>query len=142
MLDLYGIDDPDERTRLAGLAKDGQPKNWWASYDDVLPAGTSRYLSLEATAAELRAYNAQAIPVAGGSGTATPYLAGLRSTSAWKPRRRSSRHVMPFMPGLLRAAVFNVVYGAVVVSIGLTFWRALIAIAAGILIGGRRHRGC
>lgn len=62
VLDLYGIDDPDERTRLAGLAKDGQPKNWWARYDDVLPAGTSRYLSLEAAAGELRAYNAQAIP--------------------------------------------------------------------------------
>jgi transcriptional regulator with XRE-family HTH domain len=62
MLDLYGIDDPDERTRLAGLAKDGQPKNWWASYDNVLPAGTSRYLSLETAAAELRAYDAQAIP--------------------------------------------------------------------------------
>jgi transcriptional regulator with XRE-family HTH domain len=62
MLDLYGIDDPDERTRLVGLAKDGQPKNWWASYDDVLPAGTSRYLSLETAAGELRAYHAQAIP--------------------------------------------------------------------------------
>ncbi len=31
--------------------------------------------------------------------------------------------------------VFNVVLGAVVVSIGLTFWWALIAIAAGMLIG-------
>src|SRR5215831_6206672 len=31
--------------------------------------------------------------------------------------------------------VFNVVLGAVVVSIGLTFWWALIAIAAGTLIG-------
>ncbi len=31
--------------------------------------------------------------------------------------------------------VFNVVLGAVVVSIGLTFWQALIAIAAGTLIG-------
>lgn len=62
MLDLYGIDDPDERTRLACLAKDGQPRNWWASYDNVLPAGTSPYLSLEAAAAELRAYSAQAIP--------------------------------------------------------------------------------
>ncbi len=31
--------------------------------------------------------------------------------------------------------VFNVVVGAVIVSIGLTFWQALIAIAAGTLIG-------
>lgn len=62
ILDLYGIDDPGERTRLAGLAKDGQPKNWWTRYDDVLPAGTSRYLSLEAATSELRAYKAQAIP--------------------------------------------------------------------------------
>ncbi len=31
--------------------------------------------------------------------------------------------------------VFNIVVGAVVVSIGLTFWWALIAIAAGTLIG-------
>src|SRR4029077_7783649 len=31
--------------------------------------------------------------------------------------------------------VFNVVFGGVVVSIGLTFWWAMIAIAAGTLIG-------
>ena len=31
--------------------------------------------------------------------------------------------------------VFNVVMGAVTVSIGLTFWQALIAIAVGTLIG-------
>jgi hypothetical protein len=40
MLDLYGIDHLDQRTRLADQAKDRQPSNWWASYD-VLAAGTS-----------------------------------------------------------------------------------------------------
>ena len=36
--------------------------------------------------------------------------------------------------------VFNVVVGAVTVSIGLTFWRALIAIAVGTLIGAAADR--
>src|SRR6266704_1558106 len=31
--------------------------------------------------------------------------------------------------------VFNIVVGAVIISIGLTFWQALIVIAAGTLVG-------
>src|SRR5271155_5642123 len=39
MLDLYGIDNPEQRRMLADIAWAGQRKEWWAAYNDVLPAG-------------------------------------------------------------------------------------------------------
>jgi transcriptional regulator with XRE-family HTH domain len=62
MLDLYDVDDPDQRKRLADLAREGQRKNWWDEYDDLLPPGADRYLRLEATAAQVQAYSPQAVP--------------------------------------------------------------------------------
>jgi transcriptional regulator with XRE-family HTH domain len=62
MLDLYGVDDPDQRKRLADLAREGQRRNWWNEYDDLLPPGVDRYLRLEATAAQVQAYSPQAVP--------------------------------------------------------------------------------
>jgi Domain of unknown function (DUF5753) len=62
MLDLYGIDNPDERARMADLARVGQLKPWWAPCADLLPAGTSQYLSLESAATWLRSYSSQLIP--------------------------------------------------------------------------------
>jgi transcriptional regulator with XRE-family HTH domain len=62
MLDLYGVEDPDRRQRLAALAREGQRKNWWDEYDDLLPPGVDRYLRLEATAAQAQAHSPQAVP--------------------------------------------------------------------------------
>lgn len=62
MLDLYRIDDPAQRERLADLASEGQHKAWWAGYATLLPAGTGHYLDLETAASHIRCYADQAIP--------------------------------------------------------------------------------
>lgn len=63
LLDLYGVDDPGRRRDLANLAREGQRKGWWAADEDVLPAGYSTYVGLEASATGLRIFAAQAVPV-------------------------------------------------------------------------------
>ncbi|HVB44886.1 MAG TPA: Scr1 family TA system antitoxin-like transcriptional regulator [Streptosporangiaceae bacterium] len=62
MLDLYGVVNPGQRKLLTDLARDGQGTSWWAAYDDLLPAGAGHYLDLEAAAAQVRAFAAQAVP--------------------------------------------------------------------------------
>jgi transcriptional regulator with XRE-family HTH domain len=62
MLDIYGVDDPQQRCHLADLAREGQRKGWWADYDDLLPPGTGSYLGLEAAASKICTFAVQAIP--------------------------------------------------------------------------------
>ncbi|MHB1593525.1 MAG: helix-turn-helix domain-containing protein [Streptosporangiaceae bacterium] len=61
MLDLYGIQDADQRRTLLDLAREGQRKGWWSSADDLLPAGAGTYLGLEAEAGEVLAFGAQVL---------------------------------------------------------------------------------
>jgi transcriptional regulator with XRE-family HTH domain len=62
LLDLYGVDDPDQRRLLIDLAREGQRKGWWADARDLLPAGVSRYLGLEAAASQVCSLSAQTVP--------------------------------------------------------------------------------
>jgi transcriptional regulator with XRE-family HTH domain len=62
MLDLYGVDDPEQRRLFMDSAREGQRKGWWAGYDELLPAGTGTYLGLEAEARALRTFQAQLVP--------------------------------------------------------------------------------
>ena len=61
MLDLYGVDDADQRRSFMNLAREGQRKGWWVGSDDLLPAGMGNYLGLEAEACDLRAFQSQVI---------------------------------------------------------------------------------
>jgi len=61
MLDLYGVDDADQRRSFMTLAREGQRKGWWVGSDDLLPAGMGNYLGLEAEACDLRAFQSQVI---------------------------------------------------------------------------------
>jgi transcriptional regulator with XRE-family HTH domain len=61
MLDLYGVDDADQRRTFMNLAREGQRKGWWVGSDDLLPAGMGNYLGLEAEACDLRAFQSQVI---------------------------------------------------------------------------------
>jgi transcriptional regulator with XRE-family HTH domain len=61
MLDLYGVQDADQRRMLLDLAREGQRKGWWTSADDLLPAGAGTYLGLEAEAGQVLAFNAQVL---------------------------------------------------------------------------------
>jgi hypothetical protein len=62
LLDLYGIDDPDQRQTFANLAREGQRKGWWADYEDLLAPPVRSYLGLEAEAAVLRTFALQVVP--------------------------------------------------------------------------------
>jgi transcriptional regulator with XRE-family HTH domain len=61
MLDLYGVDDADQRRSFMTLAREGQRKGWWVGSDDLLPAGMGNYLGLEAEACDVRAFQSQVI---------------------------------------------------------------------------------
>jgi transcriptional regulator with XRE-family HTH domain len=62
LLDLYGVDDPEERARLTALAQDGQGTPWWAHAGPLLPEGTGPYLDLEAAAARIAIHATRTIP--------------------------------------------------------------------------------
>jgi transcriptional regulator with XRE-family HTH domain len=62
LLDLYGVDDADQRRRLADIAREGQRKSWWSDYEDLITAETGRYLGLEAAAAQVRSWSVLAVP--------------------------------------------------------------------------------
>ena len=61
MLELYGVQDADQRRMLLDLAREGQRKGWWSSADDLLPAGAGTYLGLEAEADQVLAFGAQVL---------------------------------------------------------------------------------
>jgi transcriptional regulator with XRE-family HTH domain len=61
MLEMYGVSDPAQRQVLVDMAREGHRKGWWSVYDDVLPTGFGIYVGLEAEAAGLRSYEAEAV---------------------------------------------------------------------------------
>jgi transcriptional regulator with XRE-family HTH domain len=61
MLEMYGVSDPGQRQVLVDMAREGHRKGWWSVYDDVLPTGFGIYVGLEAEAAGLRSYEAEAV---------------------------------------------------------------------------------
>jgi transcriptional regulator with XRE-family HTH domain len=61
MLEMYGVNDPAQRQVLVDMAREGHRKGWWSVYDDVLPTGFGIYVGLEAEAAGLRSYEAEAV---------------------------------------------------------------------------------
>lgn len=62
MLDMYCVDDPDERAHMADMAREGQRREWWADCSDLLPAGMGGYLGLESAASEVRVFAADVVP--------------------------------------------------------------------------------
>lgn len=62
MLDMYGVDDPDERRLMEDMAMDGQRREWWADCSDLLPAGVGSFLGLESAASEVRVFAADVVP--------------------------------------------------------------------------------
>src|SRR5580658_10026504 len=62
MLDLYRVHDQAQRDHLTELALDGMGKGWHDGYRSLLPAGTGRYLDLEAAASRLCVYSVHVVP--------------------------------------------------------------------------------
>jgi transcriptional regulator with XRE-family HTH domain len=59
LLDLYGVTDPQIVARLLDLVMQANSPAWWTEYGDVLPGWFESYLSLEASAAHIRAFDLQ-----------------------------------------------------------------------------------
>jgi transcriptional regulator with XRE-family HTH domain len=62
LLDLYGIDDQELRTRLRELARNGRERGWWSQYEDALKPVYADYIALEWDASELYAVETALIP--------------------------------------------------------------------------------
>src|SRR5258708_3366595 len=62
LLDLYGVDDPAQRTLLADLAREGKCQSWWDYHDGLMPSGASHYLRLESAASHVSCFATQAVP--------------------------------------------------------------------------------
>jgi transcriptional regulator with XRE-family HTH domain len=62
LLDLYGVSDPSEREQLAGSAREGQRKGWWADHNHLLSLSERQYFSLEITACAACSYAPIVIP--------------------------------------------------------------------------------
>lgn len=62
LLDLYGIDDDEQRSALLNLAREANTPGWWHQYSDLLPHWFQPLLGLEEAAALVRTYEVQFIP--------------------------------------------------------------------------------
>ncbi|WP_026925488.1 helix-turn-helix domain-containing protein [Glycomyces arizonensis] len=62
LLEMYGITDEDELSRLLALVKEANQPGWWHRYGDALPNWFSAYLDLEGAASMIRTYEVQLIP--------------------------------------------------------------------------------
>jgi transcriptional regulator with XRE-family HTH domain len=62
MLDKYSLTDSAERRLLIDIAREGQRKEWCAESADLLSGETIRYLGLESSASEVRAFGALILP--------------------------------------------------------------------------------
>lgn len=62
LLELYGVEDEQQRTTLIGLAREANAPGWWHSYDDVLPNWFETFVGLEEAASMIRSYEIQVLP--------------------------------------------------------------------------------
>ena len=79
LLDIYSVNDPEQREALVQLARESRQKGWWHSYGDVLPSEYSHFIGLEAEA-----------------GCSADLSAGARSWAAPDRGLRTRRH--PSLP--------------------------------------------
>jgi hypothetical protein len=56
LLDVYGIEEEQERERLLGWARIGQAKAWWSDYSDILRGAAASYIEYEWDAVRVNAY--------------------------------------------------------------------------------------
>jgi transcriptional regulator with XRE-family HTH domain len=62
LLDLYDIDDDEERALLVDFARLARKKPWWQDFREAVPADYAQFIGLEAEAESLRIYQPTVVP--------------------------------------------------------------------------------
>ncbi|WP_322759269.1 helix-turn-helix transcriptional regulator [Frankia sp. Cr2] len=62
LLDLYQVDDPEQRQALLALTKETRRAGWWHTYGDVVPRWFEVYVGLEAEASSIAKFEALLVP--------------------------------------------------------------------------------
>ncbi len=62
LLRIYGVTDQEEVDGFLGLVREANRPGWWHRYRDVLPEWFSAFVSLEAEADQIRAYEPHYVP--------------------------------------------------------------------------------
>jgi transcriptional regulator with XRE-family HTH domain len=62
LMNLYGVDDPHERSNMEQLAREVWQRGWWEPYRKELPTKLMDYAWLEEHASEIRSYEAMGVP--------------------------------------------------------------------------------
>ncbi len=62
LLDLYGVPDPEVRTRLEALSREGRLRGWWDRYSDALSPIYADYIALEADASDVYSIQTFLVP--------------------------------------------------------------------------------
>ncbi|MFI6677562.1 helix-turn-helix domain-containing protein [Kribbella sp. NPDC050470] len=62
LLELYGMQDEEERFRLMELARAANNPGWWSRYGDVMPSWFTNYVGLEVAATLIRTYEVMFVP--------------------------------------------------------------------------------
>ncbi|WP_083733322.1 helix-turn-helix domain-containing protein [Actinomadura sp. CNU-125] len=62
LLDLYGVDDPQQVRELVEMARRSKERGWWESYTTTLPTETRTMIGIETEASLIRAYSQALIP--------------------------------------------------------------------------------
>ncbi|NKY89625.1 helix-turn-helix domain-containing protein [Nocardia veterana] len=83
---IYGFDD-DHAAAMKALAVQGNERNWWCEYGDVIPENFEFYVGLEASAQRLVTYEPELVPGL----LQTPGYAGAICSAA-HPNERSEEH--------------------------------------------------
>jgi hypothetical protein len=62
LLELYGLQDEQEQSRLMELARAANNPGWWSRYGDVMPNWFANYVGLEVAAKLIRTYEVLFVP--------------------------------------------------------------------------------
>ncbi|WP_431783114.1 helix-turn-helix domain-containing protein [Streptomyces chumphonensis] len=62
LLDRYGVDDADERSRLEALARSSNERGWWLDYQEIVRPGYADHITLESDATYIRSWEPALIP--------------------------------------------------------------------------------
>ncbi|QQQ77008.1 helix-turn-helix domain-containing protein [Saccharothrix sp. 6-C] len=62
LLTMYGVNDPDERTKFLDMVRRSNSPGWWHRFTDLMPDWFHDYVGLEEAAARILIYETQFVP--------------------------------------------------------------------------------